>query len=1064
MSLTFISAGAGSGKTFTLTETLGQLLKDGSVRPASVLATTFTKKAASELRERVRQHLLQQGDIGMANAMGQASIGTVNSVCGALLERFAFEAGMPTRQQVIEDNQATLLVREAISAAQTGYQVATLSHLAYVLGIKDWTEDLKTLVAQTRGNNIDVAALPGFAQHNADELLSHFSAPLRTTLTDDLFQAIQLALPQLKRAVQADAKPKKNTASFIERLEKFARQLQHKPPPWSEWIALSKDAPEKALTPTAEPVLDIARACDGHPQLHADIRQYLTLMFELCAGALVHYRQRKLALGVVDFTDQEHLLLQLLDHPEVAAVLTDELDLLLVDEFQDTSPIQLALFLKLSKLARNTYWVGDIKQAIYGFRGSDTALMQSILQALPSLGGEKQVLSSSWRSRPALVHLVNAIFTKTFAAELAPEEIALTPQRQEILAEPALAHWTIGGKNAPEKASAIAQGVLRLLASGMQIPDKDTHRARDLQACDIAILCRSHDRIAEYAAGLHQAGVVVATSRPGLLATPEATLAIACLRRLNDAADTVATAEIIAMADGAEPEEWLADRLSYLAQEGASKTAWREKGDQAHPLVALMADLRKELPLLSPLEAMQRVITAGQLPQRVLAWRQDATAGRKRLANLEALLDMAAQYEDNCSSTRQAATISGLLLWLSAQAGADQDAQAEPSVNAVRLLTHHAAKGLEWPVVILADLDHESRSRLWGISAVSTQAVQAADPLANRAIRYWPWPFGKQATGIPVLDRIEATEAAAALNKAATAEAQRLLYVSMTRARELMVLTHLSKAKQEPWLETLGADWLCRATLPTEDASAPLELPSGQWVPSLHWVLEPAPDTAPVPKTNEPVYWFANQTFAPRLSLYTNPSAASRMDARAGKCLPVGERISLSVPAQIDWSVLGSALHACLATSFTATSQPMTVDEISTVLRGFDVLQHITPEAVHRQIQALHVCIQQNWPGCKPSAEVPVKVTLPNGQIMNGRIDLLLDTPKGWVLIDHKSSPLGADKWDDLVSDYAGQLAAYAQAIEISSGRKVLEQWLFLPMAGQMVGVVSGFPSAIDLL
>ena len=120
------------------------------------------------------------------------------------------------------------------------------------------------------------------------------------------------------------------------------------------------------------------------------------------------------------------------------------------------------------------------------------------------------------------------------------------------------------------------------------------------------------------------------------------------------------------------------------------------------------------------------------------------------------------------------------------------------------------------------------------------------------------------------------------------------------------------------------------------------------------------------------------------------------------------------------------------------------------------MLRHISPEAVHRQIQALHGCINQNWPGCKPLAEVPVKVVLPNGQIMNGRIDLLLDTPKGWVLLDHKSSPLGADKWNDLASAYAGQLAAYAQAIELSSGRKVLERWLFLPVAGELVAIAAG--------
>lgn len=116
----------------------------------------------------------------------------------------------------------------------------------------------------------------------------------------------------------------------------------------------------------------LALAYDSHPDLHADIRNYLVCMFDICSNALEHYRQRKLGMGVVDFTDQESLLLRLLDHPTVASVLREELDLLLVDEFQDTSPIQLALFLKLSRLARHTYWVGDLKGAPFTASGAAT--------------------------------------------------------------------------------------------------------------------------------------------------------------------------------------------------------------------------------------------------------------------------------------------------------------------------------------------------------------------------------------------------------------------------------------------------------------------------------------------------------------------------------------------------------------------------------------------------------------------------------------------------------------------------------------------------------------------
>src|SRR3546814_8981531 len=98
-----------------------------------------------------------------------------------------------------------------------------------------------------------------------------------------------------------------------------------------------------------------------HPRLHVDLRDYVGLIFESAAATLRSYAERKRELGVLDFTDQESLLLRALDNPAISATLADELDLLLVDEFQDTSPIQLALFMKLTALAAETFWVGDIR-------------------------------------------------------------------------------------------------------------------------------------------------------------------------------------------------------------------------------------------------------------------------------------------------------------------------------------------------------------------------------------------------------------------------------------------------------------------------------------------------------------------------------------------------------------------------------------------------------------------------------------------------------------------------------------------------------------------------------
>jgi ATP-dependent exoDNAse (exonuclease V) beta subunit len=218
-------------------------------------------------------------------------------------------------------------------------------------------------------------------------------------------------------------------------------------------------------------------------------------MFSLCAEALKVYDARKREMGALDFTDQEHLLLKVLEDASVAATLKDELDLLMVDEFQDTSPIQLALFLKLAGYAKAIYWVGDIKQAIYGFRGSDTELMEAILKALPGLGGSTEILGSSWRSRNPLVQIVNEVFTSAFGGTLAPEEIELKAERKEPLGDPAVANWILGGRNKVQEVSALASGIKKLVDSGYKVFDKERAVVRPVAFGDIAILCRSNDGV-----------------------------------------------------------------------------------------------------------------------------------------------------------------------------------------------------------------------------------------------------------------------------------------------------------------------------------------------------------------------------------------------------------------------------------------------------------------------------------------------------------------------------------------------------------------------------------------
>ena len=137
-----ILASAGTGKTFQLTNRYLTLLRSGS--PERILASTFTRKAATELRERVRTALIEKGEFALANSIGQARIGTVNSVCGGYLERFAFEAGLATEQRVLEEAQSGALVREAIDRVSDSASVQELVELSFGHVGLDWRQYVKT--------------------------------------------------------------------------------------------------------------------------------------------------------------------------------------------------------------------------------------------------------------------------------------------------------------------------------------------------------------------------------------------------------------------------------------------------------------------------------------------------------------------------------------------------------------------------------------------------------------------------------------------------------------------------------------------------------------------------------------------------------------------------------------------------------------------------------------------------------------------------------------------------------------------------------------------------------
>ena len=154
-------------------------------------------------------------------------------------------------------------------------------------------------------------------------------------------------------------------------------------------------------------------------------------------------------------------------------------------------------------------------------------------------------------------------------------------------------------------------------------------------------------------------------------------------------------------------------------------------------------------------------------------------------------------------------------------------------------------------------------------------------------------------------------------------------------------------------------------------------------------------------------------------------------------------------------TALGNAIHACIATAFTDPSVPFDEERAARILDGFGLAGAIEPSALVRQIAALDAWISARWPDCRRHAEIPIESILPSGQVMHGRIDLLLETKNGWVLLDHKANPAPRDRWDQVAQEHGGQLSVYADALARATGRSVAEAWIVLPVGAGAIQVTA---------
>ncbi|MGH1335670.1 MAG: UvrD-helicase domain-containing protein [Aureispira sp.] len=816
MNLKIISAGAGSGKTYTLTEQMSALLspKDGQeaqVRASGIIATTFTNKAAAELKERVRIKLLEKGLTKEADELGNAMIGTVHAIGVQLLKRFAFEAGVSPEVDIVADTDQQNIFNRSLANVISLERVQEIEVLGEKLGFnksarnrRDWRQDLKQLTDLARSNNFDLETLEESKTYSIKSFFELLPTPSERPAS--YFNTeLQRLLQQTINDVEENEDGTKGKVTLLAALRGMLNVLRNRGfLNWYDWARIGKLKVPKKSREDVEELQEFAKKHIEHPDFHAQIESYVSLLFDTAIAVLQEYEDYKKVRGLIDYIDMEVLILKLLDHPLVQEVLKDEIDLLLVDEFQDTNPIQLKIFLQLSEIANQSIWVGDPKQSIYGFRGAAPDLMKAVMDSTDNI----ENLPMSWRSREDLVHLSNGLFLESFGDEMPKERIALKTAAPYVKEKEspdlgiATQHWHFvyeGSRmpGSPWFEQCIASRIKEILAEDWQVRIKGSNAVRPLEAGDIAVLCRSNKSCQVIATALNKEGLKASISRDGLLQTAEASLLLACLRYILNKHDALAIAEILLLTQEKSIEEIIANRLDYLEELDQATRAGKEAWGHDKEDILILQELRYKSKELSTTEIVNSVIEQLDLRRKIVAWSNE----QQRLDNIDAVRKLALDYEAACQRLHSAATLGGFLLWLDGLAKEGLDEQGKGAgKDAVNVLTYHKSKGLEWPVVICHSLMDNLRENIWGFRIVrTTDQIDIRQPLANRLLCYWINPYADQKQKTALEETVNNHPARIQAKKEALSEEARLMYVGITRARDYLIFPTAPK-KPTKWL------------------------------------------------------------------------------------------------------------------------------------------------------------------------------------------------------------------------------------------------------------------------
>jgi ATP-dependent helicase/nuclease subunit A len=1034
-------ASAGTGKTYNLVEKVVDAVVSG-IAPDRILATTFTKKAAAELAGRVRAKLIDMERPDLAAAMLSARIGTVNSVCGSLIADFAFTLGRsPATEVITEDRQASIFSRAAgpvieecgpnISAVAERFGIPARSYTIPRGTVRGWHDDVRRIIDLARSNGISAERLVHSADQSVRSLLQLLPTEARYGDGAILDNALSAKLVQCEQDVDAvrETLKKGTTDKDVPLVEAMVRKLKNgERIGWPDWARLTKLGVTKADGHLFEDVISAASLHPSHPALAQDIETYIRSMFDCAAQAMETYAAYKNTRGLLDFVDQEMLALKIITSDANFERLEEMIGAVFVDEYQDSSPIQIAIFTALSRIAPRNFWVGDPKQSIYGFRDADPELTSAAAAAMTEKsGGNTTYLRRSYRTRPTLAEVINEAVTPNFLrAGMSIEEVQFDSceRLEQPDAPPALSCWDIAGKNKDVRTGLLAARITGLLAEPELWPVfPKVGLARAARGGDIAILCRGNAQVSDLAMALSSHGLRVAVEREGLLSQPEIELALAAFRWVADPTDTLALAEMARLM--ADDDKWLSRSFEPEARDALLALL---------PDAASLEDIRARASQLTPAEIFDAVLYSGFIIPTVIGWGN----GEQRLHNLEAMRSEIAAYQDEQHAERQAVTLTGACEWVSNRKTAVQPQSRHP--DAINILTYHGAKGLEWPIVVMTELDAKAKGSPFGLVALDEGEPDWNAPLSKRILRFWPWPYGEQKKDVG----LDATAAECEEGKAAMLrerlERTRLMYVGLTRARDHLALT--ATGSPQEWMDEL-----------TDDDGAPVitiatdELSAGTQKFALRSEPEAIAPNSALPLLDAAFSApSADQTVFGSLRLNPSNSVQGQNSFRVVEKLSLGDRIPLV--GNPDMQLVGEAIHRFLAADDVSNDGAERRSLAKRILKRWNVPQ-LDAEHMVSIADRFHGFVEDRFVGGTIFKELPIHADFGN-QVVVGRLDLLIEINGSYCVIDHKSFPGNIEADPDRLSIFGEQVALYGKGLQHLRENCKVEYWAHQPIAGIM--------------